>query len=286
MNCRPLLPALMVAAGMMLFAGVAAADQHQQEHREKALLMKASEMSGLDVRNKQNRELGDISDLIVNVEKGAVTHVIVSSGGFLGLGDRLLPVPLSAAHFQKQEGEPDRYVMVLDLRQEDVERAPSIEQDKLSELEKDEWSEKLNRFYRIEKASMLSDAGEGDLKRCSELAGKTLMNDAGEEELGEINEIVFAVDDGDIRYAALSFGGMLGFGDKLFAVPWDSLAFAKKADAPAETILTVTADVSKEKLAEMKGFTEESWPQEADMRWAQGAERTAARPDGTEAEVK
>ena len=44
-----------------------------------------------------------------------------------------------------------------------------------------------------------------------------------EEDLGDIEEIMLDMQSGEVSYAVLSFGGFLGLGDKLFAVPWKSL---------------------------------------------------------------
>jgi sporulation protein YlmC with PRC-barrel domain len=55
------------------------------------------------------------------------------------------------------------------------------------------------------------------------LTGEKVVNESGDE-LGEITHIMLDVTHGTIAYAVLSFGGFLGMGDKLFAVPWSSLA--------------------------------------------------------------
>ncbi len=56
----------------------------------------------------------------------------------------------------------------------------------------------------------------------STLTGDRVRNAAGED-LGKVEEIMLDVPGGRIAYAVLSFGGMLGIGDKLFAVPWSAL---------------------------------------------------------------
>ncbi len=56
----------------------------------------------------------------------------------------------------------------------------------------------------------------------STLKGDRVRNAAGEN-LGKLEEIMLDVPGGRIAYAVLSFGGMLGIGDKLFAVPWSAL---------------------------------------------------------------
>ena len=56
----------------------------------------------------------------------------------------------------------------------------------------------------------------------STLAGDSVRNAAGED-LGTISEIMIDLPSGRVAYAVLSFGGFLGMGDKLFAVPWNAL---------------------------------------------------------------
>lgn len=59
------------------------------------------------------------------------------------------------------------------------------------------------------------------------LSATTIIGDAvknmSNEDLGHIKEIMIDMDSGRIAYAVLSFGDLLGMGDKLFAVPWSSL---------------------------------------------------------------
>lgn len=91
------------------------------------------------------------------------------------------------------------------------------------------------------------------------LMGNKVRNAAGEN-LGKIEEIMIDVNAGRIAYAVLSFGGFLGIGDKLFAVPWESLALDSSAQ---EFIL----DVDKSVLENAPGFDKDNWPDMADTTW-------------------
>jgi len=44
-----------------------------------------------------------------------------------------------------------------------------------------------------------------------------------DENLGEVKEIMLDMSTGKVAYAVLAYGGVLGLGDKLFAVPWNAL---------------------------------------------------------------
>ena len=54
------------------------------------------------------------------------------------------------------------------------------------------------------------------------LKGDQVVNRAGED-LGQIEDFMIDLENGRIAYAVLSFGGFLGMGDKLFAIPWKLL---------------------------------------------------------------
>src|SRR5579872_2123204 len=43
------------------------------------------------------------------------------------------------------------------------------------------------------------------------------------QSLGTIEHLMIDVENGRVAYAVLSFGGFLGMGDKLFAIPWSAL---------------------------------------------------------------
>ena len=65
--------------------------------------------------------------------------------------------------------------------------------------------------------------------RSSKLVGMEVRNPEGED-LGKIEDLVIDLHSGQVRYAALSFGGFLGVGDKLFAVPMKSMTFVPSDD--------------------------------------------------------
>jgi len=94
----------------------------------------------------------------------------------------------------------------------------------------------------------------------STLSGDPVRNTAGED-LGKIEAIMVDVEYGRIAYAVISFGGFLGMGNKLFAVPWSAL---KVNEADHEFIL----NVDKQVLENAPGFDKDNWPDMADPDWS------------------
>ena len=84
-----------------------------------------------------------------------------------------------------------------------------------------------------------------------------------DEDLGDIKEIMLDVPAGRISYAVLSYGGVLGMGEKLFAVPWDALTLDTENKR-------FTLDVSKDNLKNAPGFDKDKWPNMSDQTWAKG----------------
>ncbi len=92
------------------------------------------------------------------------------------------------------------------------------------------------------------------------LEGDKVVNLDGDD-LGSISDIMIDVPKGRIAYAVLSFGGILGMGDKLFAVPWNALVL----DADEKCFIL---NVDKQVLKSAPGFDKDHWPIMADQRWA------------------
>jgi len=92
--------------------------------------------------------------------------------------------------------------------------------------------------------------------------GDSVVNRAGEK-FGKIEELMLDLEKGRVAYAVLSFGGVMGMGEKLFAVPFEAL----KLDASREHF---TLDVDKDKLKNAPGFDRNNPPQASNRTW--GAE--------------
>lgn len=109
---------------------------------------------------------------------------------------------------------------------------------------------------------MAGVVGTSDVRRvmsASSLMKDKVMNRNGED-LGKIEEFMIDLDSGCIAYAVLSFGGFLGIGDKLFAIPMQALTL----DEDKKCFIL---DVDKERLKNASGFDKDNWPDMADRQW-------------------
>jgi len=98
--------------------------------------------------------------------------------------------------------------------------------------------------------------GKRRVVAASTLTGDRVRNAEGDA-LGTIDEIMLDPESGRVVYAVLSYGGFLGIGDKLFAVPWEALQTSAN---DGEFIL----DADPKVLESAPGFDKDNWPDMAD----------------------
>lgn len=99
--------------------------------------------------------------------------------------------------------------------------------------------------------------------RASTIESMKVLNAAGED-IGKIKDLVIDFNSGKVQYAALDFGGFLGIGDKLFAVPWSSF---KYVEGSGRTDRHLVLNVNKEQLKNAPGFDKNHWPDVASPNW-------------------
>ncbi len=105
-----------------------------------------------------------------------------------------------------------------------------------------------------------ADQGPGPaLMGANTLIGNDVFNEQYEN-LGKVMEIMLDMRRGRIAYAVLSFGGFLGMGEKLFAVPWSALTLDTKNRR-------FVMNTQKVQLENAPGFNADNWPNMANPAW-------------------
>jgi PRC-barrel domain len=97
------------------------------------------------------------------------------------------------------------------------------------------------------------------LRMGSAIIGSKIKNPQGQN-LGNIHDLVIHPQDSRVAYAVLSFGGILGLGEKLFAVPLNALQRAADID-------TFVLDMNQERLHNAPQFNQNNWPLMTDPQW-------------------
>lgn len=110
-------------------------------------VLSSSTLSGEEVVNRAGENLGDIKDLMIDVQSGRVTYAVLEFGGFIGMGSKLFAVPLSAMDL-----DTDNKRFILDQSKERLENAPGFDKDNWPDFADEKWNESIHSYYGVQRA--------------------------------------------------------------------------------------------------------------------------------------
>jgi sporulation protein YlmC with PRC-barrel domain len=121
-------------------------------------ICKVSELNGKDIFNSAGDKVGDTKDLVVDLGRGQVHYVVVSTGRALGTTSKYLAVPWKALKHMK-DGETDK--CVLDMTKERLEKAPEYKDSEWAKMSDPAWCRELYAYYGVRQppTDMSSEAG-------------------------------------------------------------------------------------------------------------------------------
>jgi len=114
--------------------------------RAKGGICDSDEIVGCKVENPKGENLGKIESIMIDLSEGRILYAVLSFGGFLGLGDKLFPVPIDALSFRANEkGTVER--CILDIDKETLKNAPGYDKDNLPDTVDRSYAASVYTFY-------------------------------------------------------------------------------------------------------------------------------------------
>jgi len=110
--------------------------------------------------------------------------------------------------------------------------------------------------YRIEDGRQRNASR---MMRASEIMNMTVIGSNGND-LGDIEDLAIDPENGNLLYAVLIHGGLFGMGGDLHAIPCSELRFRRDE--------SLRLGVSDRRLDEMGGFSDDDWPNHANVQLA------------------
>jgi sporulation protein YlmC with PRC-barrel domain len=109
---------------------------------QEPVLLRSRTLFDYRVKSPQGEDLGKIEEVMIDMEVGRVAYAILSFGGFLGLGNKWVPVPWDAVALR-----PDEKVLILNIAPEKLQKAPNFEGTTLPELANRQWGAVIHTYY-------------------------------------------------------------------------------------------------------------------------------------------
>jgi sporulation protein YlmC with PRC-barrel domain len=103
---------------------------------------RSSQITGMTVTNPQGEKLGKIDDLLID-QSGALKYAILSHGGLLGIGDKLIPIPWRALKLDKEKG-----TLVVNVEKAALEKAPSFDPKEWPKVIAPESLKNIDTYYK------------------------------------------------------------------------------------------------------------------------------------------
>ncbi|MDW5549508.1 PRC-barrel domain-containing protein [Methanosarcina sp.] len=233
-------------------------------NRDNPDFLSASTLKGDKVVNAAGEDIGKIEELMIDLRDGRLAYVVMSFGGFLGLGDKLFAIPWQAFRLKLHD-----HAFILDVPKDVLEKAEGFDKDNWP-ITSREWVSTLYSYYgyqpywqprvpeEVESQRMARTRGTSserenpDFLSADTLKGDKVVDKSGKD-IGKIEEFMIDLQDGKVGYVVVSHGGFLGLGNKLFAIPWDALSLRLHEHAFA-------LNVSNETFDKAEGFDKDNWP--------------------------
>jgi sporulation protein YlmC with PRC-barrel domain len=224
----------------------------------------ASDLVGMDITNDDGEEVGEVGELLLE-QDGTVQYVIFDVGGFLGIGEKSVAVTWDEVEIQLaddveppaagDEISPDDFtVRYTGGAAADLEALPEFDTAILDEdgyvLGEDPDTE--DDFDATPYTGLI---------QVGEFQDYNLMNTA-DEDIGEVEDLIIDLGEGQVVYAVVDIGGFLGIGENSVAIPWERLELD-----PTDEDETFVLDVTQADIEEAPVFDIDLWTYPVDPDW-------------------
>ncbi len=112
-------------------------------------------IKGAKVRSPDGAQLGDISDVVMERKTGKIRLALVSVGGFLGIGDKIVAVPWTALSV----AGTDDTSFILDATKGELETAPGVESAAITNASYSDWLKWGDDYFGVNRKRESRGAG-------------------------------------------------------------------------------------------------------------------------------
>ena len=105
-------------------------------------VMAASTLDGDKILSTDGEEVGKVKDIMLDVQAGRIAYVVMSCGGFLGIGDKLLAIPWNAMTL-----DTTRTCFLVALSSEKIKNAPGFDKQHWPSMADATWATSVHQYY-------------------------------------------------------------------------------------------------------------------------------------------
>lgn len=110
----------------------------------KSPVLSSSTISGDKIVNRRGENLGEIKDLMIDLNTGCVAYAVLEFGGLAGLGSKLFAVPLQA-----MEVDTENHRFIFEQSKETLEHAPGFDKNDWPDFADRDWGAGVYAHYGV-----------------------------------------------------------------------------------------------------------------------------------------
>lgn len=105
-------------------------------------VVKASEVTGVHVKNLAGDSMGTINEVVLDKAKGHVSYLVLDFGGFWGFGNKFFAIPWALFTYNEQQD-----CFVLDLDKARLKDAPGFDKNDWPNFTSPNVATSIEQFY-------------------------------------------------------------------------------------------------------------------------------------------
>ena len=165
--------------------------------------MRASKMIGMSAHDREGKAVGAIKDIVLDADTGRMHYVVLSSGGALGIGEKLHAVPMSRVRVDGKR------TLALDLGKSDLSAVTTFDQAKWPD-----WN--ALQAQGIGRKSGSREA-KAHLRRASDVLNANVRDSHGGG-IGKVEDLLVDIGGGRVQEVVVKFDRAWNPSDKLIAL--------------------------------------------------------------------
>jgi sporulation protein YlmC with PRC-barrel domain len=114
-----------------------------EEHGRRVVA--ASKLDGDTIYSADGKDVGKMKEIMLDMHSGRIAYVVLSSGGFLGMGDKLLAIPWHVLTLDSKQK-----CFKLSISSEKIKNAPDFDKDSWPSMADHAWATSVREYYGIE----------------------------------------------------------------------------------------------------------------------------------------
>lgn len=220
--------------------------------------LRASTLIGMSVRNRQGQNIGQIRDMVINMNTGGVQYAVLQFDPGVFEGEKLYAVPTRELRMAR-----DRDDIVYDIRREQLARAG---------VDRSQWENRqlspgfftnLDRLWGARAPTPNARA-----YNASDLIGQNVVDRNGEN-IGEMEDLVVDMANQRVHYAVMEFDPSWAQAGRNYALPLRVFELGRDRDQ-------LVLNMEKSQLQAMSGFNDERYSRLNDPGWRTQVDRMLA----------